>query len=157
MPENWTQHRVNSQHVRYETHTARIANALRDLAERVEREGKVRPTDYDGNESPHVYRAANVVHELAWGFANLNADVLLNAALDADAALREHVREITTPEGNRVVVDGKPYGLVEISDAGWRETGHEGDTGLRMGGTPGVRPARTEPVYRLIPLTRPED
>lgn len=54
--------------------------------------------------------------------------------------------------GDCAVVDGAVHQIVEIIDAGWRDTGHDYDTGLRMGGTPGVRPARTEPVYRLAPL-----
>ena len=74
-------------HDRYQRNLAKAAQGLRDLADRIEREGAVEPGE--GHDRIYVQRAGDVLHAITWGIANLGADTLLSAASDADFARRE--------------------------------------------------------------------
>lgn len=73
------------QHERYLDRLADIAADLRSLADRVEREGEARPRFGAPENFDHVTGAAGVVHAVTWGVANLNLDILLADAADADS------------------------------------------------------------------------
>lgn len=64
----------------------RVADALRRLADEVEREGELwEPTDFDRAPLRHVKAASRVLHTVTWGVANLNVEAVVEAAAEADA------------------------------------------------------------------------
>jgi len=63
-----------------------VADRLRSLADQVEREGKVHAEPRFDGLPRFVSAALQVQHDLAWGFANLNAEVVTEAAAQADRA-----------------------------------------------------------------------
>jgi hypothetical protein len=79
---------ARNQDERYHEKIAEMARRLRTLADDIERKGNAR--EFKSVLTPrHVNAATNVVHALAWGMANLNADGLVQAAGDADGAEAE--------------------------------------------------------------------
>ena len=71
-------------HNRYEQKVHTIAHQLRSMADEVEREGLFIDGKTYSTLSPHLYATERVLHTLAWGFANLGAHYLMDAAADAD-------------------------------------------------------------------------
>ena len=88
---------------RYEANLAKIVKGLHDMADRIERDGK---TD---NPEHAARKAGQVVHELAWGTANLTVESLIASALDwrdlaiADVA-RGAARAETFVPGDPVII-----------------------------------------------------
>lgn len=81
------QRRADSAHGRFNERTAGIAAALRNIAEAVERDGKVRDTRHGHRR--HSLAASDVQHAVLWGLANLDLDGLTATAAEADAAQRD--------------------------------------------------------------------
>ncbi len=81
----------------YDRRLATIVQRLRDLADEVERDGKPRPniTRRDGAvvTDDYIGAAANAIHAVTWGVANLNLDGLVATASDVHYA-RELEREL---------------------------------------------------------------
>lgn len=84
---------VQSRH--YGVKVAVIAADLRSLADRIEREGKPRPSSVYTAGTEHQTAAGAIVHAVMWGLANINLDGLIREAADADAA--PHVDAEATP------------------------------------------------------------
>lgn len=63
-----------------------VARKLRDMADEVEREGVVRPEN-EWTGPPFGWAASKVVHAVAWGTANLNLDLVVTNAAQADCQL----------------------------------------------------------------------
>jgi hypothetical protein len=79
---------------RLERAMSAVIRQLRNMAERIEREGadniraaQLRDRDY----ATYGRAAGQVVHTASWGLANLNLSNLIDAAADADAARNEPV------------------------------------------------------------------
>lgn len=66
----------------------RLVRNLRGLADDIERTAKPRATPSITGTPRFTCAAEGVVHDLIWGFANLHADGLIEAAVQADAAER---------------------------------------------------------------------
>ena len=80
---------ADTQRFRYADAVSRVAQQLRNIADEVEREGKVRPGTFDNDgQDDFNWSAQQVTHTLMWGMANLNLDGLLSAANDAHNAVR---------------------------------------------------------------------
>lgn len=74
---------------RYEQGVVDIAQRLRNLATEVEQAGKVHANDRFDGLPRFAHSATKVLHTLAWGFANLNADSVVERAGIADRWTRE--------------------------------------------------------------------
>lgn len=70
----------------YDSSLASVVRALRDMADRVEREGVPRDTPGAAGTPRFADAAENALHAITWGLANANADRLISAAAHADAA-----------------------------------------------------------------------
>lgn len=66
---------------------------LRDLADRIESEAEQNITRAETGRGTYGRVAADIVHELTWGFANMHLGTLLSTATDADIAHAEGKRE----------------------------------------------------------------
>jgi hypothetical protein len=79
----------------YSRQVDRVAAGLRDLADKVEQEGRARPgsTGRRDGRPEYVAAATRVVHALSWGFANLPVETLLTNANDADQISRPETAE----------------------------------------------------------------
>lgn len=77
---------ADRQSAHYQERVVKVIVGLRDLADRVEREGS-RVTNKVSLPG-HGWAAHKVLHEVTWGFANLNLDGLVLAACEADEAAR---------------------------------------------------------------------
>lgn len=77
-----------------------VAKGLREMADDLERQGKdVKPSWGGYDKLPSYGNAAHrVVHTLHWGVANLHFDSLIQAAADADYALRAPYAEEATDD-----------------------------------------------------------
>lgn len=76
-------YRIRAAAERYTANLAKVSARLRELADRVDREGKVRERPY---QLSHSVSAQQVLHEVTWGVANLGLENLLASASDADVA-----------------------------------------------------------------------
>jgi hypothetical protein len=75
----------------YERTLANIAGNLRELADRVERDGRLRPVRVaEGRDAS--WSASQVVHAVQWGMANLPLQLLIQSASDIDVLSPEVVR-----------------------------------------------------------------
>lgn len=68
---------------RYRDAVVTVADRLRDMADRVEREG----LRIAGPGRSYGKAASSAIHELTWGVANANVERLVSDAADADEAL----------------------------------------------------------------------
>lgn len=69
---------------RFDDRVASIADGLRRMADRIEREGNTL-----GVLDPalaHTWAAQRILHELAWGIPNLHAEILAEIATDIAVA-----------------------------------------------------------------------
>lgn len=73
----------------YERQIQRIVSGLRDLANDVENAGIPRSTPGITGTPRFARSAEQVIHNLIWGMANLNADGLIEAAVQADMSETE--------------------------------------------------------------------
>jgi hypothetical protein len=71
---------------RYSERLEKVSVALTDLSAQVLREGKPQDRDY-------VWAAQKVIHDVVWGIANLNLDILVACASDVREAQREATEE----------------------------------------------------------------
>lgn len=62
---------------RYDEELAKIVSGLRNMADTIERNGKI-----VGRDKTHHAAAARVIHELNWGVANLSVEHLIRIADD---------------------------------------------------------------------------
>jgi len=69
---------------------ARRVRRLRDLADRIERDGENGIVRAEAGKGTYGTVASNLLHEVTWGVANLNIETLLATATDADIA---HARD----------------------------------------------------------------
>jgi hypothetical protein len=69
---------------RYDERLADIVRRLRRLADDVEREGSPRESfvGWRKGRRDYVYASQRVIHEVAWGIANMHMDLLVDAADD---------------------------------------------------------------------------
>lgn len=80
-------------HDTYEKKVAVVVERLRDLADQVAWEGKSREANqYTPNQSDDIDAAQRVVHDVAWGIANLSLDSLITWAATADDAERQAIQ-----------------------------------------------------------------
>lgn len=113
-----------------------VVRRLKDLTERVNLEairGVVNAAEGTHGWSTYVYAVAQVEHELAWGFANLNMSQVINAAADADRARAEKVVPVDrddTPMTNRKT--GAVEALAGVAQAakGWAEGTHQNQVSM---------------------------
>ena len=93
MTETIDQDYVDAQTERYADSLKKVAGRLRDIAERVEREGKPTVGHLQADGLPdYLWAAQQVVHEIHWGLANAHVDTLLSSAADAHSAVRGRIK-----------------------------------------------------------------
>jgi hypothetical protein len=78
----------------YDRRVAYTVGRLRDLADQVEYAARVRNPGDGG--SGWVAASADVLHTIAWGFANLNSDLLVSAAEDVVRATYADEHEVVS-------------------------------------------------------------
>jgi hypothetical protein len=87
--QTWQVARAEAAAQRYRERLEKVSTALTDLAAQVLREGEPRDGDY-------LWAAQKVIHDVAWGVANLNLDILIASASDARETQREAIWETTS-------------------------------------------------------------
>lgn len=75
-----------------------IAERLRRLANEVESQAAIKP-DIRTMRLNHVKTAAEVIHKVTWGVANLHLDALVSLAAEADSAAQRVAEDDETSDG----------------------------------------------------------